>query len=63
MAKSILIINEDEEKIKELQNFFAAEGSTVFCVKTVDDAIACFANNDLLEKQIHYDSVQYANCT
>ena len=47
MAKSILIINEDEEEIKELQNFFAAEGSTVFCVKTVDDAIACFANNDL----------------
>ena len=39
MAKSILIINEDEEEIKELQSFFAAEGSTVFCVKTVDDAI------------------------
>ena len=47
MAKSILIINEDEEEIKELQDFFTAEGSTVSCVKTVDDAIACFANNDL----------------
>ena len=46
MAKSILIINEDEEEIKELQNFFAAEGSTVFCVKTVDDACNC-----LLRKQ------------
>ena len=44
-----------EEKIKELQDFFTAEGSTVFCVKTVDDAIT----EALIQLGVTSDRLEY----
>lgn len=46
MMKKVLIINEDEEEAKQLQELFLAEVSNVIHVSNMDAALSCFVKDD-----------------
>ena len=46
MMKKVLIINEDDEEAKQLQELFINEITNVVCAINIDDALAHFLTED-----------------